>query len=231
MSDTTLLVSDASAASQILSCSQDAGNSNAKVPKTNLVDPVSGVDHLIREDGAAYVSGEGKRATYRAAVCAVTPIATPTAMITIQGSATKTIAITHIAITGAATAAGSMQVSLNRRSSAGTDGSAARDHLTLVPLESSDSAATAVVDKIKTANQGTPGTLVGLLGARRLNLVAAGSAATSGEGKPEIWTFGAARGTKPLILSGIAEFVTIDGEASTVPTGGVFDFEVEFQEY
>ena len=47
----------------------------------------------------------------------------------------------RIAVTGAATAAGSMQLSLNRRSSAGTDGSAARDHPTLVPVESSDAAA------------------------------------------------------------------------------------------
>jgi hypothetical protein len=232
MSNTTVSVTDASSLVNLISCGADAGNSSAKVRKSVPTDPSTGVDALVREDGARYVAGQGRRATYRACATNITPLATPTPMFTVQGSATKAVAITRVAVTGRATAAGSMQLTLNRRSSAGTDhASTTRTHLTLVKAESSDGTATAVVDEIQGHNQTSAGTLVGILGARRLNLPATGSAATSGEGKPEVWEFGAARGTKPLLLASDSEWVTIDGEGSALPSGARIDFEIEFEEY
>ena len=232
MSDTTFIVLDATAASVTLSASQDAGNSSYLVLKKNLIDPVSGVDHLIREDGSAYVSATGKRAAYKACIAKATPLATPTAIFTIQGSATKKVAITRISVTGGATAAGSMQLSLHKRSTAGTDNtSTTRSHLTKVKFESSDGSATAVVDLIQGANQDTPGTTVGRIGARRLNLPAIDSVATSGEGKPEVWEFGAIRGAKPLVLVSDSEWLTVDGEGSALPSGTKIDFEIEWSEY
>jgi hypothetical protein len=231
MSNTTLTASDSNASPATLSCGQDAGNSNAKVPKTIPVDPVSGVDARVREDGSIHVSAEGKRATYRAAVANGTLIAAPTEMFVIQGSASKKVAITRIAVTGGATAAGSMQLTLTRRSDAGTLGSATLSALTKVKLDTTDASAGATVSQVATANYGTPGTAVGYLGARRLNLTAIGSAGTSGECKPEVWEFGHVRGSKPIVLVDNTEWVTVDGEGSTLPSGAVIDAEFEWVEY
>ena len=58
--------------------------------------------------------------TYRYAVAAFAAVATPTAMVIIQGSATKTVKIKQIRIEGVATAAGNMQIGIARWSTAGT---------------------------------------------------------------------------------------------------------------
>lgn len=178
-----------------------------------------------------YVTVGGARANYRYAGSAFSMVATPTVAIVIQGSATKTVAVKRIALNGGATAAGSMPVVLTRRSAAGTLGSAVLTAVTGIKHQSSDASASATVSTVGTANYGTPGTSVGTMGAARLTMVALGSAATSGEGKPVVWEFGNPRGSKPVILASDSEWLTVDFSGAAIPSGGVLDYEIETEEY
>lgn len=167
---------------------------------------------------------------YRYAGTAFAMVATPTAVLVIQGSATKTVAIKRICLSGGATAAGSMPFTAVRRSTAGTLGSAALTAVTAGKLATANAAASAVVSTVGTANYTTLGTAVATMGAGRLSLVALGSAATSSSAVPLCWDFTNAL-NQPLILSGTGEYLTIDGNGAAIPSGGVLDYEIETVEY
>src|SRR6185312_10014748 len=64
------------------------------------------------------VQAEGVKPTYRYSVLGFSPVATPTDVLEIKGSATKTLRIRCIRVGGVATAAGNMPVQLVRRSTA-----------------------------------------------------------------------------------------------------------------
>lgn len=186
-------------------------------------------------DMAAYQDASGNNipvqstdssvAHYRAAKVQFTPVATPTAWCVIQGSATKTVRIKKIRVTGLATAAGTMDCILNKCSDAGTAGSAVLTALTKVPLDSGNAAATAVVSTVGTANYGTEPALVGVIGARRLCLTADGTGVNV---TPIEWDFGV--GDQALVLRGTAQHVTVSGNGDALPSGAKFDVEVEWAE-
>ena len=196
-----------------------------------LSDPVNGVHTQWRQApgnlGAALVNSEGSKATFRYGAQGFTPQATPTAMLIIQGSATKTVRIKRLKISGAATAAGNMQLQLQRWSTAGTQGSAALTALTAGKHDVNDAAATAVVSTVGTANYTTQGTGFTVpIGVDRIQLPAAGT----GVGfTPLTWDFARSQ-DKPLILRGAADFLVIGGNGSAVPAGGTLDFEIETEE-
>jgi hypothetical protein len=96
--------------------------------------------------------------TYRAATFTLNTAATPTDILTIQGSGSKTVTITRISISGTQTQAGNALLRLIKRSAADTGGTTAT--LTNVPLDSNNASATAVV-KAYTANPSALGTAVG----------------------------------------------------------------------
>ena len=87
-----------------------------------------------------------------------TPPATPTDMITVTGSATKTIRVWSLQVCTTNTAAGSQEFRLIKRSTAYTGWTAVAS--TLVPLNATSAAATATVNHY-TANPGALGTAVG----------------------------------------------------------------------
>jgi hypothetical protein len=120
----------------------------------NLNTPLPAGSNLI---GSVSISTPNT-ATYRAATFTLTTAATPTDILTIQGSSTKTVTITRISISGTQTQAGNALVRLIKRSTANTGGTAAA--LTNVPLDSNNSAATAVVSAY-TANATLLGTATG----------------------------------------------------------------------
>jgi hypothetical protein len=172
---------------------------------------------------------ESARAAYRYAGSAFSMVATPTSVVVVQGSASKTIVVKRVKLSGGDTAAGSMPCTLTKRSTAGTLGSAVLTGVTATKLDSLDANATAVVSTVGTANYTTPGTTTGVVGIGRLNMVALGSAATSGEGAPLMFDFSASN-HKPLVLRGVLEFLTIDFGGAGIPAGGVLDWEVETEE-
>jgi hypothetical protein len=229
MANSTIGVIDNGGLARSLSGVQDQLNSNAHVAATIATDAVSGVKQKVDAAGAAYVSSESLATAYRYAGSAFAMVATPTAVLVIQGSATKTIRVKRVKVGGAATAAGSMPVVLTRRSTAGTLGSAVLTAVVATKLDSTDGAATAVVSTVGTANYGTLGTTAGVVGTGRLNMVALGSAATSGEGAPLVFDFSAPN-HRPLVLRCVAEFLTVDFSGAAIPSGGVLDYEIETEE-
>jgi len=89
-----------------------------------------------------------------------TPAATPTDMVTITGSATKTVRVVSLILSTTNTAAGSQQFLLIKRSTADTTGTFVA--ATAVPVDSANAAATSVVGHY-TANPGALGTAVGTI--------------------------------------------------------------------
>lgn len=167
---------------------------------------------------------------YRYSGTAFSMVATPTSVLVIKGSATKTVAIKRVCLSGAATAAGSMPFTAVRRSTAGTLGSAVLTAVTAGKLDTDNATATAVVSTVGTANYTTPGTAVATLGAGRLSMVALGSAATSSAAYPLCWDFSNPL-NQGLVLKGVLDFLTIDGNGAAIPGGGVLDYEIETAEY
>ncbi len=164
--------------------------------------------------------------TYRYAGVALAPVATPTDVIVIKGSATKTLIVKLVKLTGAATAAGNMSATLVRRADAGTVGSAVLTAVTAAKSDSTQSAATGVVSTVGTANYTTVGTTAGNVGSGRLQM----TALATGLGVPPlVWDF-ATRDSKGIYLRGILEFLCINLGGAAIPSGGVIDYEIEIEE-
>lgn len=162
------------------------------------------------------------RSTYSASITALAPAASATDIFTIIGSATKTVRITRIQISGVATAAGTFDVVLVKRSTADSGGTSTSP--TIVPHDSSDSAATAVV-KAYTVNP-TLGTLVGNLQARSITLTTAATPAIPNILQEFLFEL---RGEKAIVLRGVAQQLAINLNAQTI-TGGLLDISISFTE-
>jgi hypothetical protein len=164
--------------------------------------------------------------TYRYAGLAFAMVATPTDVIGIQGSATKTLVVKRFKIAGAATAAGTMPAQIIRRSDAGTIGSAALTAVTAAKHDSTDAAATATVSTVGTANYTTPGTSAGVVGTGRLQMTAL---ATGVAAVPLEWDF-CTRNDKGIVLRGTSEYLWLNMNGAAIPSGGVLDYEIEIEE-
>lgn len=170
-------------------------------------------------------SSEHRKATFRYAGN-FTPVATPTDVLMIQGSATRTLRVKRIALGGVATANGNMLATLIRRSTQfTTQGSAVFTAVTAAKMDTTDATATGVASTIGTANLTSVGTLVGNLQQSRLFL----PATATGQPFPLIWEF-ATRQDKALILRGTTDFVFLNLNGGAVPAGGILDFDIEIEE-
>lgn len=98
--------------------------------------------------GALYVNTEGRRPSYKASVT-FTLAASSTDVFTVYGSATKTIRVQELFVTGTNTGNTNALVAIIKRSTADTGGTSTT--ATNVPLDSANAAGTAVV-KAYTAN-------------------------------------------------------------------------------
>lgn len=153
-----------------------------------------------------------------------TPVATPTDAILIQGSATTTLRIKRLSFGGVATTAGNMPVTLIRRSTGPTLGSAVLNAVTAGKHDPIDASATGVVSTVGTANIGTPGTAAGNMGQGRVYLPLATQAP-----RPLYWDQ-ATRQDKPFILRGANNYIAVNLGGAAVPSGGSIDFEIEIEE-
>jgi hypothetical protein len=196
-----------------------------------LFNSVDGKFYLPRigagNPGALLVSSDGYKATYRYAVQGFSMVATPTAFLVIQGSASKTIRVKLIKITGVATAAGNMPVQASRWSTAGTLGSAVLSAVSAVKHDVNDGTAAATVSTVGTANYGTQGTGNGtLLMAERIQFSASGSGVAV---NPTVLDF-STRQDKAFVLRGTTDFLVLSGGGGAIPTGGVIDITIETEE-
>lgn len=163
---------------------------------------------------------DNTRSTYSASILYTLSVATPTTIIVMQGSATKTIRSISIHLEGWSTTVGSMKFKIARRTSAGTLGAAV---LTAIPSiarhDTTNAAPTAVVSTVGTANYTTQGTLQGILNCGLVSFAVA--AGVSGSAPFETDPMGQA-----FVLRGAGQWLTVnsgnDGAAGdAVPAGAV----------
>ncbi len=174
--------------------------------------------------GRLLVASEANKYTYRAAINTITPVATPTDFVQMIGSATMTCRLKKIKLTGIATTAGTMPVNIIRRSTLGTQGSAVVTAIAPAKHDINHPVPTMSIGYVGTANWGTLGTSAGLLAADRLLLPLAGSISN-----PCVFDL-AFHEDMPILLRGTSDFVCVNLGASAVPSGGVIDIEIEWEE-
>lgn len=172
------------------------------------------------KNGNLRVTTEGVNATYGIASAGNTPVATPTDVATLYGSASKTVRVKRVTVSGQATTAGSMNVSLIKRTAANTGGTSTTP--TIGQFDSADAAATATALLYNTTNPTTLGAGVAL-SMQTLNFGVAGAAGTV------VFDF-SNRNDKPIILNGVAQGLAINFNGGAVPTGGTFGYTIEFDE-
>lgn len=198
-------------------------STSTKQSLATLTDPAGIERYVVSQDAAG-------AAVYRASILYTLGVATPTEVVVIQGSATKTCRLTLVKVQGWSTTAGVMKWKLSRRSAAGTLGSAV---LTAIPTQGKNdsgtlASATMVISTVGTANYGTPGTLSAILDC---GVVGFNLAAQINNSVP--WT-PVANAAQAIVLRGVADWITLDGGADAggdaVPSGGVALITVEWIE-
>lgn len=162
---------------------------------------------------------EGLQGTYAVSAVDVTPAATTTDVVTVYGSATKTVRVKSVTVSGVATTAGSMDVSLVKRTAANTEGTSTAP--VIAKFDSTDAAATATVAQYS-ANASALGAGVALA-TKKLNMGVAGA------GGVVSFDF-ATRNDKALILRGVAQGLAINLNGQAVPNGGKITYAVEWEE-
>lgn len=167
--------------------------------------------------------------TFKYSISAFAPVATPTDVVIIQGSATKTINILKIRVSGGATAAAAMVATVVRRlATGGTIGSAVLTPVVAAKTDIvNDAAATAVVSTVGTANYTTVQTANGVLENFRLAMPAL--ATGGGDSNAVKLEYGTAN-DQPLKLRGVGDYLAINFGGTAVPGGGVVDFVIESME-
>lgn len=168
--------------------------------------------------GVTVVNTEGTKATYSLAG-AVSLAATPSDVVILNGSVSKTIRVTRVEVSIGATAAGFADVVLIKRSAANTSGSSTTP--TPVPNDANDAAASAVVT-VYTGNP-TPGAAVGNVRWVKMGITAADQVVT------QTWHFGQAN-DKDIVLRGVAQGLAINLNGDALLSGEVFSYSIEWTE-
>jgi hypothetical protein len=174
--------------------------------------------------GAAVSNGEGRIPTYSAATVAYSPYASATDVLIITGSATKTVRVKRVAVSGRSTSASNIDVSLYKHTvTANTTGTPT--NLTIVSHDSViNPSATAVVSTYGSAP--TIGGTTGLMRCQQSNLSAAGS---GGAATPVEWHFGDVN-DQSGVLHGVTEQMAVNLGGGSVPTGAVLNMFIEWSE-
>ena len=168
---------------------------------------------------------DSTKATYSASAVGFVCAAAATDIFTLQGSATKTIRVISLGVTGSTTAGSgaSVSFSLIKRSAANTAGTSST--ATNVPHDSSNVAATAVV-KSYTANPSALGTSVGTIRTERIvvpTIGGQGSGYASG-----LYSYGNRPG-QAIVLRGTSEFLCMNFAGVTI-TNPVICCDIEWTE-
>lgn len=159
--------------------------------------------------------------TYSAASDGFTVASTPTDVFTITGSASKTIRIHKIKVSGTTTSGSAikLKISLVKRSTADSGGTSVSD--TVVPHDSNNNSGTATVSHY-TANP-TLGTTVGVVRSEQLGITNQGLSGGTVE-----WIFNESP-HQPLVLRGTSQQLGINFGSTSV-TGSVISISVEWSE-
>lgn len=160
---------------------------------------------------------DGSTNTFSASASGFSPLASD--IFTITGSASKTIHITRISVSGTATLAVNMAISLLRRSNANTGGTLTT--AVAVVHDTTNIASTGLIQLYTTAATSL-GTSSGAL--RVANLFVSTLVSTP---LAQVWTFGDGP-RQALVLRGVSQVLAIN--FSSAPAGGTFAVDVEWFE-
>lgn len=142
--------------------------------------------------------------------------ANPTDVFTIQGSASKTIRIRQLQVSGYATAAGSCGLNIIRRSSANSGGTSTVQ--TAGQRDTADDAPTATL-LLYSANPTSLGTSLGVIDGSRMGLVA-----SSGASQVDRLNFQYSwLNEKAPTLRGVNDFIALNFGGNALPAGTVLD--------
>lgn len=203
MAFTPVAIKDANAASKNMAALQDA----------------SGYQYALQ-------SGDSAIPHYSAGFTQITPVASSTAVFVLIGSATKTIRVKRIDLSGIATAAAEAKFGIKKSSDAGTLGSAVLSAATAAPWDSGFAAATATFNSVGTAVYTTVPATVGYIAVGELGL----PATASGVGfTPYTLEFGK-NGVPAVVLRGVAQTLYVDFLGAAVPSGGKYSATVWWSE-
>jgi hypothetical protein len=159
--------------------------------------------------------------TYSAAISSLTPPATPTDMIVISGSATKTIRVTKVELSITQTVSGTNTFFVILRSSADSGGTSST--ITNVSHDSSNAGATAVV-KSYTANP-TLGTVIGTVRATKIFTPIPGTLTT-----PYIFDFTNDGIDQGIVLRGTAQQLALNFNGAALPSGLSITCNIDWSE-
>lgn len=166
---------------------------------------------------------EPMRATYGLFLPGIVPAATPTDVLQIGGSATKTIRLKSIIVAGTATAASNIIVRLIRRSAANTGGTSTTP--APVSRDTTNDAATAVV-RLYSANPTGLGAAVGSIAdGGRLNLAPPANGSIDRLLVQYSWQMDQA-----FILRDATQFLSLNLNGDAWPAGGVLDISLAWTE-
>lgn len=169
-------------------------------------------------------SAKAFRPTYQASVTGLVTAASATDFFTIQGSATKLVSVLNLECYGTATTAATADILVLKRSAANTTGTSTSP--TGVPVDSGSPAATAVV-KAYTVNPGALGAAVGTLRASKLALPVPATGAVLQRLQ---FLFGDGPFESGVILRGVAQTLSLNGNAATLGTGALMSCSVTWTE-
>lgn len=167
--------------------------------------------------GIAAVNSEGTKATYSAAGL-LTPAATASDVAILNGSGSKTVRVTRVEVSIAATAAGIVDALLIKRSTANTGGTSSAP--TVVPNDANDAAGTATV--LQYSANPTVGSIVGNVRAQKMGILANGVVTAN-------WDF-TVNNSKGIILRGVAQGLAINLNGDVLLTGEVVGFSFQWTE-
>lgn len=162
--------------------------------------------------------------TYAVSASPVTPVANASDIFTIVGSATKTVVVKRITISGAATLQGSYTIALVKRTAADSGGTYVTQ--TAVPLDSNDAAATAAFYSYS-ANPVTASALATLQTViQPLGVINGGNTTNA----PLILDFSIGN-IKAIYLRGTSQVLSINGQQITAPSGAILNINAIVEEY
>jgi hypothetical protein len=167
------------------------------------------------------VTTEGQKPTYAAAFIGLVPAASPTDVLTITGSATKTVKITSLRVTVSTTAGSGILFNANLVKRSTADSAGTSTTATNVPYDSNSAAATATV-KGYTANP-TLGTAVGPVRAIRY------AATPASVPNQEVFMEFGTRPAQTVVLRGTSEQLCLNFGGTSI-TGGIADISIEWTE-
>jgi len=166
------------------------------------------------------------RSTYSVGVAGLVPVANATDIFTITGSASKTIYVKKITVSGTQSTASHRNILLIKRSTANSGGTSTTP--TIVGLDSNNPVQTAVV-RAYTANP-TLGTTVGTLRAQTGTFPVPQPANAQGAValNPVIWDFNIGD-SQPVVLRGVAQVLSVNLNGVSF-TGGSLSIYIEWIE-